>query len=115
VLNSGCAGDGHNFGLLGYLIQNGVRIFPNSLPWEPIELNGSTSWIAHWQLNHLHENDHLCDRVLAATPILLSQMTNRATQNACGFQDVVLADRMPIPMVPRTTATYGLTAALFWY
>jgi hypothetical protein len=104
-----------SFVVLGYVFQNDIRIPPNFLPWEPIDLNAPPGWIAHQQLNQLHENAQLCNRALAATPMLLSPMKDRATEDACGFQDVVRADRTPISMVPRTTATCGLTAALFWY
>jgi hypothetical protein len=106
---------GVSFLVLGYLHQNNIRIPPNTLPWEPIDLNATPGWIAHWQLNRLATDGQRCRNALATTSLEFAPLQDRKIDHACGFQDVVRVDRSPIVFAPRTTATCGLTAALYWY
>jgi hypothetical protein len=106
---------GVGFAGLGYLHQNNIRIPPNTLPWEPIDLNAPPGWIAHWQLSQLSTDPSQCRTALAATAEAVEPLKDRKIDGACGFENVVRVDRSPIVFAPRTTATCGLTAALFWY
>jgi hypothetical protein len=103
------------FVVLGYVHQNNVRIPPNTLPWEPINLNAPPGWIAHWQLDRLSTDGERCRAALDATPEDVTLLKDRRIDDACSFENVVRVDRSPIAFAPRTTATCGLTAALFWY
>jgi hypothetical protein len=103
------------FVVLGYVHQNNVRIPPNTLPWEPINLNVPPGWIAHWQLDRLSTDGERCRAALDATPEDVTLLKDRRIDDACSFENVVRVDRSPIAFAPRTTATCGLTAALFWY
>jgi len=103
------------FAAFGYLVQNQVRIPPNTLPWEPIDLNASPGWIAHWQLNQLVSQDQRCRIALAKTSQSVVLLKNRKIDDACGFQDVVRIDRTPVTFTPKTTATCALSAGLYWY
>jgi hypothetical protein len=100
---------------LGYLYQNHVHIPPNTLPWEPIDLNAPPGWIAHWQLNRLSADGERCRAALTATPESIVPLKDRRIDDACGFENVVGVDRSPIAFAPHTTATCELAAALFWY
>lgn len=103
------------FVALGYLYQNHISIPPNTLPWEPIDLNAPPGWIAHWQLNRLSADGARCRAALDATPENITPLKDRRIDDSCGFENVVRVDRSPIAFAPRTTATCDLTAALFWY
>jgi hypothetical protein len=103
------------FVVLGYLHQNGIRVPPNTLPWEPVDLNASPGWIAHWQLDRLSANGPRCRVALAGTPEAITPLKDYRIDDACGFQNVVRVNRSPVIFSPRITATCGLTAALFWY
>lgn len=103
------------FVVLGYLHQNHIRIPPNTLPWEPVDLNAPPGWIAHWQLGQLAAEGQRCRAALNATPERATPLKDRRIDGACAFENVVRVDRSPITFAPRTTATCGLTAALFWY
>jgi hypothetical protein len=100
---------------LGFLYQRGIHLPPNSLPWEPIDLAAPPGWIAHYQLNHLAGDGEACRAALAGIPLHFTALKDHAIDHACGFRNVVRADSTPIAFAPRTTATCGLTAALYWY
>jgi hypothetical protein len=101
--------------VLGYLYGRGIRIAPNMLPWEKIDLNAEPGWIAHWQLNRLASNAPGCRAALGATPEHFTPLKDHRIDDACGFTNVVRADVTPVEFAPRTTATCALTSALFWY
>jgi hypothetical protein len=103
------------FVLLGYLYQNNIRIPPNTLPWQPVDLNAPPGWIAHWQLNRLAGDGPRCRAALAATRLDFTRLKDRRMGDGCGFDNVVRADRSPVAFSPRTSATCSLTAALYWY
>jgi len=104
-----------SFVVLGYLHQYGIHIPPNTLPWEPVDLNAPPGWIAHWQLRALSRDGELCRAALRATPLAIQPLKDQRIDDACGFENVVRADRSPVTFAPRTTATCALTASLFWY
>jgi len=103
------------FVLLGFVRQNNIRIQPNTLPWEPVNLNASPGWIAHWQLGRLGQDRQRCRTALATTSEKVTPLTDRKIDDACGFTNVVRVERSAVPFSPRTTATCGLAAALVWY
>jgi hypothetical protein len=103
------------FAVLGYLRQNHIQIPPNTLPWEPVNLNAPAGWIAHWQLNRLSADGQLCRTALGATTERIALLKDRKIDGACGFENVVRVDSSQVTFAPRTTATCGLTAALLWY
>jgi hypothetical protein len=82
---------------------------------EPIDLNAPPGWIAHWQLDRLSSDGQRCRAALNTTPERILPLKDRRIDDACGFENVVRVDRSPIVFAPRTTATCGLTAALYWY
>jgi hypothetical protein len=98
-----------------YLYQYNIRLPPNMLPWEPINLSAPPGWIAHWQLDRLASNGQRCRAALDATPEHIVPLKDQRIDDACGFENVVRVDRSPIAFAPRTTAACGLSAALFWY
>jgi hypothetical protein len=100
---------------LGYLHQNNIHLPPNSLPWEPIDLNAPPNWIAHYQLNVLANEGIACRAALVSTSLAFTVLQDRKVDDACGFQNVLRVDGSPITFVPSTTATCPLTAALYWY
>lgn len=100
---------------LGVIVQERIRLPPNSLPWRPPYLNAPPGWIAHWQLNDLARDAAACRKALAATPLTFTPMKDRRIDNACGFTNVVRVTRDEISFHPHLTATCGLTAALYWY
>jgi hypothetical protein len=100
---------------VGYLYQNHIHIAPNTLPWEPIDLNAPPGWIARWQLSRLSADGARCRAALDATPQNITPLKDRRIDDACGFVNVVRVERSPIAFAPPTTATCDLTAALFWY
>ncbi|HEX3996431.1 MAG TPA: extensin family protein [Acetobacteraceae bacterium] len=103
------------FAGMGFLYQNSIHLPPNTLPWEPIDLNAPPNWIAHYQLNALTRDGAVCRTALARTSLGFVPLKDRRVDDACGFRNVVRADKAPIEFVPHTTATCGLTAALYWY
>jgi hypothetical protein len=103
------------FVALGVVRQSGIRLPPNSLPWEPVNLNEPPGWIAHWQLNRLAGKPVVCRAALTATPAAFELLKDRRIDDACGFTNVLRVRAGTVAFVPRVTATCGLISALFWY
>lgn len=103
------------FVALGYVHQNAIHIPPNTLPWEPVDLNAPPGWIAHWQLGQLAGDGQRCRGALSLTADKFMPRADRKIDDACGFNNVVRVNRSPVAFSPKATATCGLTAALFWY
>lgn len=100
---------------LGFLYQNNIHIPPNSLPWKPVDLTAPPGWIAHYQLRALANDGVACRAALSKTALDFTPMKDRAIDDACGYRNVVRVDNALVAFRPHTTATCGLTAALYWY
>jgi hypothetical protein len=100
---------------LGYVRQNHLSIPPNTLPWQPVELNSPPGWMTHWQMRSLFADAGRCRAALRGSPETVVAIQDQTKGEACGYTNVVRAVRSPIVFSPRTTATCGLTAGLVWY
>jgi hypothetical protein len=93
----------------------GLRLPPNSLPWRPVELDQSPSWLAHWQLNRLGDDGPACRVALSTSHLHYTPQKDRRIDDACGFTNVVRTDVSPIAFNFHPIATCDMTAALYWF
>jgi hypothetical protein len=97
------------------LDRDWIRLRPNTLPWKPVELDSKPTWLAHLQLYELSHDRTSCQTALARSRLMFTAMPDRKIDDACGFTNVVRADRLPIAFDHKVVATCALTAALCWY
>jgi len=92
------------------------RLPPNWIPWETPDLDAPPTPVTHFQLYHLKFNSAMCFRALrAADELSFTEQPDRTSDSDCSLTNVVRIAGAPVAHNHVTSATCGLTAALYWW
>jgi hypothetical protein len=93
-----------------------VTIPPNSIPWEPPKLFAPPGFFAHLQMQRLRHDKTVCLAALSRAPgLTYTALPDMTAEAGCGYDDVVVATRMPTAFNEAPVTTCALSAALYWW
>ncbi len=105
-----------SIGVVAFAVHHSwIRIPPNWLPWEAVELEQPPSWFARLQINSLSTDRRACFDALARSSMIFRAIDDRPADDGCGIESGAVIKRSYVPYNRPFEATCALLAALYWY